>query len=163
MKSWIRATINGVFILPLVKHVDKRGFLSETFREDEVPLAARPAMSYISYTEPGVSRGPHEHRQQTDMFSFLGPGSFLIRLWDNRKESKTCGCFMELYAGQEYPVTLIVPPGVVHGYKNISRLERGMVINYPDRLFKGWGKKEDIDEIRYEDCSKSSFTMEDSQ
>ena len=28
---------------------------------------------------------------------------------------------------------------------------RGMVLNYPDRLYKGSGKKEEVDEIRHED------------
>jgi dTDP-4-dehydrorhamnose 3,5-epimerase len=43
-----------------------------------------------------------------------------------------------------------VPPGVVHGYINISDRD-GMVLNYPDKLYKGWGKKEEVDEIRHED------------
>jgi dTDP-4-dehydrorhamnose 3,5-epimerase len=45
---------------------------------------------------------------------------------------------------------VVVPPGVVHGYKNISDRD-GMVLNYPDKLYKGWGKKEEVDEIRHED------------
>ena len=26
-----------------------------------------------------------------------------------------------------------------------------MVLNYPDKLYRGWGKKEEVDEIRHED------------
>jgi dTDP-4-dehydrorhamnose 3,5-epimerase len=43
-----------------------------------------------------------------------------------------------------------VPPGVVHAYRNISRTERGTVLNYPDTLYAGWGKSEPVDEVRHE-------------
>jgi len=159
--EWTKGEIEGVIIKKLVKHLDKRGFLTETFRIDELPENLKPVMSYVSYTEPGISRGPHEHKYQTDIFSFIGPGNFLVRLWDNRKSSKTYGNYMEFYVGKDNPATIIVPPGVVHGYKNISNLEQGMVINYPDRLYMGWGKKEPVDEIRHEDTPDSPFKMED--
>ena len=45
----------------------------------------------------------------------------------------------------------IVPPGVVHGYQNISTSIDGMVLNYPDKLYRGWKKKEEVDEVRHED------------
>jgi len=143
--------IEGVYIERLEKHIDERGFLVETVRQDSLPLRLAFVMSYISYTEPGVARGPHEHKEQTDIFAFIGPGNFKISLWDNRTGSTTYGNKMELYGGEDNPVLVVVPPGVVHGYKNISRVRRGMVVNYPDRLYRGWGKKEEVDEIRHED------------
>ncbi len=161
MKKWEKGNIIGVTINKLVKHVDERGFLTETFRIDELPSEVTPVMSYVSYTEPGVFRGPHEHKAQTDIFSFVGPGNFILKLWDNRKGSPTFGNHMILFVGQDNPHTVIVPPGIVHGYKNISDMEKGVVFNYPDRLFKGWGKKEDIDEIRHEDDECSPFKMEE--
>ena len=54
---------------------------------------------------------------------------------------------MELNVGEDNPLLVIIPPGVVHGYKNISSHTRGMVFNYPDRLYRGWGKIEEVDEI----------------
>lgn len=158
--SWFCGHINGVVVIKLIRHVDERGFLCETVRIDELPGGLQPVMSYVSYTEPGVSRGPHEHSEQTDIFSFLGPGNFLIKLWDNRKGSATYGTCMQLHGGHDSPITVIIPPGVVHGYKNISRSEQGMVINYPNRLFRGWLKREPADEIRYENSNDSPFHME---
>ena len=58
---------------------------------------------------------------------------------------------MELNAGKDNPISVIVPPGIVHGYKNISKVEEGMVLNYPDRLYRSWDRKEEVDEIRHED------------
>ena len=89
--EWTKGQIEGVVIKKLVKHVDERGFLVETFRIDELPEGLRPVMSYVSYTEPGITRGPHEHKAQTDIFSFIGPGNFMVKLWDNRRDRKTYG------------------------------------------------------------------------
>ena len=146
-----KENIDGVQIMILSKHVDERGYLVETFRIDHLPSKLKPVMSYVSCTEPGIARGPHEHKEQTDIFSFIGPGNFMICLWDNRKDSRTTGCRMTVFGGRDNPITLIVPPGIVHAYRNISKTERGWVFNYPDKLYAGWGKKESVDEIRHED------------
>ena len=146
-----RGEIEGVIVKQLAKFSDERGYLVETFRIDNLSSKLRPVMSYVSYTKPGVARGPHEHMEQTDIFCFMGPGNFKIRLWDNRKDYNSYGNFMELIGGKDNPIQLIVPPGVVHGYKNISEDEMGMVLNYPNKLYGGLNKKEKIDEIRHED------------
>ena len=124
--------IEGVEVIKLVKNVDERGFLIETFRSDTLPAGMLPAMSYVSYTEPGIGRGPHEHEKQADIFSFIGPANFKVYLWDNRKTAPTFGKKQVVFGGADNPVTVVVPPGVVHGYKNISKTLSGMVLNYPD-------------------------------
>ena len=146
-----KGEIEGVVIEKLIKFSDERGFLVESFRIDNLPDSLQPVMSYVSYTRPGIARGPHEHKGQTDIFCFMGPGNFRVKLWDNRKESMTFGCCWEVVGGEDNPIRVIVPPGVVHGYKNISKEVDGMVMNYPDKLYQGWGKKEEVDEIRHED------------
>lgn len=143
--------IQGVVVRELAAYEDRRGSLTETFRLDTLPEGLTPRMSYVSFTEPLTARGPHEHREQTDVFAFLGPGVFLLKLWDNREHSPTRGNAMELRGGEGRPLLVVVPPGVVHGYRNISRGVRGMVLNYPDRLYRGWGKTGEVDEIRHED------------
>jgi len=151
MMNFRKGEIEGVIIEKLNKFSDERGFLVETFRIDNLPKEIRPMMSYISYTKPEIARGPHEHNKQTDIFCFMGPGNFKVKLWDNRKESKTYRCCMEVIGGEDNPIRIIVPPGVVHGYKNISEEVDGMVLNYPDKLYRGWSRKEEVDEIRHED------------
>ena len=54
---------------------------------------------------------------------------------------------------------VIIPPGVVQGYRNISATGRGMVLNFPNRLYRGWGRKEEVDEIRHEDEKESPFIL----
>jgi len=107
--------------------------------------------------EPGIARGPHEHIEQTDIFAFIGPGNFRIQLWYNRDKSPSFGNSMIFFGGEDNPILVVVPPGVVHGYKNVSRTIRGMVLNYPDRLFMGHGKKEPVDEVRHEDAGDEFY------
>jgi dTDP-4-dehydrorhamnose 3,5-epimerase len=116
-------------------------------------------MCYVSATEPGVGRGPHEHVDQADYFCFHGPSDFKMYLWDNRPQSKTYGHSEARVVGASNPMALVVPAGVVHGYKNVGG-EVGIVLNAANRLYKGWGRKDPVDEIRHEDQAVSPFRME---
>ena len=91
--------IQDVAIRDLRKFNDSRGWLSELFRHDELPPEFLPAMAYTSSTKPGVTRGPHEHVDQADLFCFLGPSNFKLRMWDNRADSPTYGNVMTLVVG----------------------------------------------------------------
>ena len=66
---------------------------------------------------------------------------------------------MSINAGVDEPKAVIVPKGVVHGYKNIGDVD-GMVLNCPNRLYMGKNKAEPADEIRYEDEPDTIFSME---
>lgn len=150
--------INGVIIKKLNKYEDDRGWLAEIYRHDEVDYL--PAMSYISVTKPGVVRGPHEHVRQSDFFIFPGPGIFEIYLWDNRKDSDTYGWHFKFRAGEDSPGLVIIPPGVVHGYKCVSD-HPAWSVNMPDKLYKGVNKADqEVDEIRWEQDPDSPFKID---
>jgi dTDP-4-dehydrorhamnose 3,5-epimerase len=148
-----------VVVYPLKKFHDDRGWLAELFRHDELDAEFYPAMSYISFTNPGVARGPHEHVDQADLFCFIGPSTFRMRMWDNRADSPTYRHRMTLDVGIDDPMAVVVPKGIVHGYKNIGDLD-GMVINCPNRLYMGQQKREPIDEIRHEDDPETIFRID---
>lgn len=151
--------VEGVEVREVEKHSDERGWLIEIFRSDEIDGKLAPRMSYLSMTKPGIARGPHEHIDQADYFSFVGPGNFKIYFWDNRVDSSTYQNRMTVVVGEDNPSIVIVPEKVVHAYKNIGDID-GLVINYPNRLFKGEGKKEPIDEIRHEDVENSPYKID---
>jgi len=157
--EWVTDIIDGVIIRSLTRYSDARGWLMELFRTDEIEEAVNPAMSYISMTAPGVARGPHEHIEQTDYFCFAGPSTFKVYLWDGREQSPTYRVKQVELAGEEGPRVVIVPPGVVHAYKNVGTAD-GLVVNFPNRLFKGEGKREAVDEIRYEDIADSPYILD---
>jgi dTDP-4-dehydrorhamnose 3,5-epimerase len=158
--DFLAGPIDDVIVRDLKFHSDSRGWLTELYREDEAPADALPVMAYVSQTAPGVQRGPHEHVEQSDYFAFLGPGDFWVKLWDARPESATFGRTMSVVLGESRPATLLVPPGVVHAYKNVSSYA-GWVFNAPNRLFAGPGKRGPVDEIRHEDRPDSPYVFED--
>ena len=155
--------IPGVLLTPLTFASDSRDWPTELFRSDVLEAAgmkeAQPVMGYLSMTRPGVARGPHEHREQTDLLVFAGPSDFEVTLWDNRQGSSTFGRRESLVLGQGRPAALIVPPGVVHAYRNVGKAD-GWVLNFPNRLYKGPGRTEPVDEIRHEDDASSDFKVE---
>jgi dTDP-4-dehydrorhamnose 3,5-epimerase len=152
-------TIDGVVWKPLTHYHDARGWLCELFRHDEMDRAFHPEMAYLSMTEPGVARGPHEHVEQADCFCFLGPSRFKVYLWDSRPGSPTRGRTQVEEVGAGRPMLVIVPPGVVHAYKNVGS-EPGLVFNAPNRLYRGPGKRQAVDEIRHEDQADSPYRVE---
>jgi dTDP-4-dehydrorhamnose 3,5-epimerase len=112
-------------------------------------------MGYISVTHPGVARGPHEHVEQADGFVFLD-GEYELHLWENREGEPNA--YELLHVGGSNPVFVIVPPGVVHGYRNIGDRD-AYVINVPDKLYAGWNRQEPVDEIRHESDPNSPFKL----
>lgn len=151
--------IHDVVVREIRRFDDSRGWLTELFRSDELDPAVMPAMSYISMTRPNIARGPHEHRDQTDYFCFVGPSTFRVYLWDNRKDSPSAGIRQVVDGGEGNPLLVIVPPGIVHAYRNVGGVD-GLVFNAPNRLYAGAGKKEPVDEIRHEDIADSPYLLD---
>lgn len=158
-KRLLISKIVGVKILEHKRYSDARGMMIEMFREDDL-VKTRLAMATWSLTEPGQIRGPHEHKHQTDRFMFLGPGILTLHLWDNRPgikfpvETHESFCF-----GINHPCTVIIPPGIVHGYKNNSQVP-ALALNFPDKLYAGWNKEHEVDEIRHELNPDSIFKIQ---
>ena len=151
--------IGGVIWKSLVRLHDTRGWLCELFRHDELAREFHPAMAYLSLTAPGVARGPHEHVEQADCFCFVGPSHFKVYLWDSRPGSPTRGARQAEVVGADRPMLLVVPPGVVHAYRNVGG-EPGLVFNAPNRLYRGPGRRAPIDEIRHEERADSPYRLD---
>jgi dTDP-4-dehydrorhamnose 3,5-epimerase len=150
----LESTIEGVVVRPLSSYSDRRGWLTELFRDDELPAGFEPVMGYISVTHPGIARGPHEHREQSDGFCFVD-GEYEVTLWENRPgRPRTRESFL---AGVTNPVFLVIPPGVVHAYRNVGSSD-AYVLNFANRLYAGRGRKEAVDEIRHEEIN-SEFAL----
>jgi len=151
--------IQGVLVRSLGRYEDRRGWLIELFRHDELPAEYHPCMAYVSQTLPGVARGPHEHREQADLFAFVGPGELRLYLWDARPDSPTHGRRLVIDVGASNPCAVVVPAGVVHAYRNVGG-EPGWVLNFPNRLYRGPGRSEPVDEIRHEDLEDSPYVLD---
>jgi dTDP-4-dehydrorhamnose 3,5-epimerase len=151
--------IDGLIFRDLKHYHDSRGWLCELFRQDELDPQYLPVMAYISMTQPGVARGPHEHLDQADYFCFLGPSNFKLYTWDNRPTSPTFRNRLSMIVGVDNPQAVIVPQGVVHAYKNIGS-EAGIVFNAPNQLYRGPFRTQPVDEIRHEQDEGTVFSLD---
>jgi dTDP-4-dehydrorhamnose 3,5-epimerase len=55
-------------------------------------------------------------------------------------------------------MSVVIPPGIVHAYRNVGKVA-GLVVNCPNRLYRGEGRHDPVDEIRHEDDPKSVFRL----
>jgi dTDP-4-dehydrorhamnose 3,5-epimerase len=134
-------TIEGVIIKKLRVIPDERGFLMEMLRCDDDFFKAFGQV-YLSVAYPGVVKGWHYHKHQTDHFAAV-KGMLKVALYDMREGSKTKGVVNEFFIGEKNPVLLVIPPFVAHGVKAIGN-EAGYLVNCPDKPYD----YEDPDEHR---------------
>ena len=54
---------------------------------------------------------------------------------------------------------MIIPPGVVHAYQNVDDMP-GLLLNFPNQLYRGPQRQEPVDEIRHEEDPFSPFKVD---
>lgn len=134
--------IDGVKTRKLRLIPDERGYLMEMFRSDWEEFE-QFGQVYVTAVYPGVVKGWHYHKLQTDHFICV-KGMAKVVLYDNRDGSPTRGEVNEFFIGEQNPTLLTIPPGVLHGFKGIST-EMALIVNVPDRLYN----YEQPDEYRF--------------
>ena len=133
--------IEGVKTKKLKVIPDERGRLMEMLRSDD-ELFIIFGQVYLTTAYPGVVKGWHYHKKQTDNM-VVAKGMMKIVLYDAREESATKGEVNEFFMGIHNTILLQIPPFVFHGFKCIGE-EEAMVINCPTETFN----YEDPDEFR---------------
>lgn len=115
--------IAGVRVEPLKVFADDRGFFTELARlgapglaKDMLPAGESKIQISATLTYPGTIKAIHYHFEQTDLWAPL-EGMFQVFLYDMRHDSPSFGRINTLYVGQYRPWTILIPPGVGHGYK----------------------------------------------
>ena len=125
--------IDGVIVKKLRVIPDERGYLMELLRADD-PFFKKFGQVYLTVAYPGVVKGWHYHKVQTDHFVIVS-GMVKVVLYDQRKDSKTHGEVNEFFMGVHNPILLVIPPLVVHGMKAIGT-EPGMLVNCPSEVYR---------------------------
>jgi dTDP-4-dehydrorhamnose 3,5-epimerase len=108
------AGIEGVRLVPLDAHRDRRGFFAEVFRA-EWGVGLAPAQWSVMRSRAGVLRGMHVHPRHTD-YGVLVQGRCLVALRDLRPGSPSEGEATAFEVGAEALLGLTIPPGVLHGF-----------------------------------------------
>lgn len=127
----------------MTMHVDARGWLCEIARASEV---GQIAQVYVTACYPGVIKGWHRHRFQTDrLFCVSG----MARIVTAREETKrapewfsevpqeyTSFEIREKVIGPLAPKLIVIPPGVWHAFTPAGP-EPCLIINCPNREYDG--------------------------
>lgn len=124
--------IDGVKIKKLSVIPDERGRLMEILRSSD-DLFIKFGQLYMTSAYPGVVKGWHYHKVQTDNFAVV-KGMMKVVLYDGRKDSATLGKVNEFFMGIHNSLLLQIPPYVFHGFKCISE-EDAIVINCPTEVY----------------------------
>lgn len=111
---------------------DERGRLMEILRADD-ELFSKFGQVYMTTAYPGVVKGWHYHKKQTDHFSVV-KGMIKLVLYDSRKDSPTKGEVNEFILGEQNPLLVKIPPLVFHGFKCVSEQE-AICINVPTEVY----------------------------
>jgi dTDP-4-dehydrorhamnose 3,5-epimerase len=130
--------IEGVTLLPLARHADDGGSLTELIRLTDGRAEGLPGFTIrqVNFSEvaPGAIKAFHLHVRQTDVW-YVPPGDrMLIVLLDVRQGSPTEGTRMRLVLGDGGSRLLRIPPGVAHGVRNLG-VAPGRVVYFTDLHF----------------------------
>ncbi len=124
--------IDGVEIKHLRTFADERGSLTEILRRDD-EIFEGFGQCYFSISYPGVIRGWHYHKKQTDYFTCVS-GMIKVPLYDLREDSPTYGEVNEFFIGDENRIVVKIPIGVLHGFKNVG-VEPCILVNFPTQPY----------------------------
>ncbi|MEO0108702.1 MAG: dTDP-4-dehydrorhamnose 3,5-epimerase family protein [candidate division WOR-3 bacterium] len=124
--------IDGVVVKKLRLIPDERGYLMELLRADD-EIFEKFGQVYVSVVYPGVVKGWHYHKNQTDHIAVV-KGMAKLVLYDRREASPTFGQVREFFIGELNPTLVKVPPLVLHGMKGIGT-EPAYFINCPTEVY----------------------------
>jgi dTDP-4-dehydrorhamnose 3,5-epimerase len=128
--------IDGVIVTPVSLWPDDRGWFLEVTRIGVGPAAGfAPETTQVSaaLSYPGTIKAFHIHQHQTDYWVPTA-GMFQVVLVDLRPDSATHGRRNTMYVGALRPWSIIIPPGVAHGYKVIGR-DPGVLVYVTNRFY----------------------------
>ena len=111
---------------------DERGRLMEMMRSDD-DVFIKFGQLYLTSAYPGVVKGWHYHKLQTDNFVVV-KGMMKVVLYDGRQDSLSYNQINEFFMGEYNPILLQIPPYVYHGFKCISD-EEAIVVNCPTEVY----------------------------
>ena len=130
--------IDGVALVPLTRHTDDGGSLTELVRVADGSAAGLAGFTVrqVNFSElaPGTIKAFHLHVRQTDVW-YVPPGDrMLIVLLDVRQGSATEGARMRFVLGDGASRLLRIPPGVAHGVRNLG-VAAGRIVYFTDVQF----------------------------
>lgn len=107
--------IRDVRLIELKPRVDDRGYLIKVLRADDPHFTKFGEVYVVGDFARGTVRAWHKHRVLWDYFH-ISHGAAKFALCDDRPDSPTYRKIEEYVLSARNPSTLVVPPGVYHGW-----------------------------------------------
>lgn len=130
--------IDGVALVPLTRHTDDGGSLTELARLTDGAMAGLEGfiVRQVNFSElaPGAIKAFHLHVRQTDVWYVPPTDRMLLVLLDVRQASRTEGARMRFVLGDGASRLLRIPPGVAHGVRNVGA-QTGRLVYFTDLHF----------------------------
>ena len=122
--------VGRIRIIPRKLLEDERGWFLKVIEGSEKGLPPYTGEVYLTMALPGQTRGSHYHKIAQEWFTVV-QGSAIALLRDMET-----GEDLELNFSASEPVTLYVPPGIAHTFRNLSRPPEPMIlVAYSDRPY----------------------------
>jgi len=102
-------------------------------RCDDKDFFTKFGQVYATTVYPGVVKGWHYHKKQTDNFIVI-KGMVKVVLYDARKRSPTYKQINEFFMGEHNLSMIQIPPLVYHGFKGTGT-EEAIIICCPTEPF----------------------------
>jgi len=123
--------IDGLESIELKRHGDEGGWMAELLRPtgDPPPGLRGFRLAQINYSllQPGVVKGFHVHRRQTDVWFVPPEDRVLLIAIDVRADSTTEGAVVRRLLGGGKTELVRIPPGVAHGARNLGQNPSRMI------------------------------------
>jgi dTDP-4-dehydrorhamnose 3,5-epimerase len=113
--------IEDVQVVSLRRIPDERGKIMHMLRAD-APHFEKFGEIYFATAYPGVVKGWHLHKRQTQNYAVVA-GMIKLVLYDNRDNSPTKGEIQEIFMGDNNYVLVRIPPKIINGWKCIGNKE----------------------------------------
>ncbi len=105
--------------IPDLEQKIEPGIFMEVLRDDD-KLMKKFGQSNFTISSKGTIKAFHYHKYQDDLW-FVASGKAVIVMYDRRKNSKTYKVKQIVEAGEGDYKLILIPVGVAHGYKSISK------------------------------------------
>ena len=116
----IKTKIKDLFILQGKKFSDQRGWLKETFKENN--FNKRMVFSITSNSKKNVLRGLHlQAKSSQDKIITCLKGKILDVAVDLRKNSKTYGKYHKTIISDKNSKSFFIPKGFAHGFLGLDK------------------------------------------
>ncbi|MEQ9483878.1 polysaccharide biosynthesis C-terminal domain-containing protein [Coleofasciculus sp. F4-SAH-05] len=122
--------LDKVNLIPRTLRSDDRGWFLKVIDGKEQGLPHHTGEVYLTLAVPGQNRGGHYHVKAHEWFTVV-QGSALVSLADTSTHEQR-----EMTLTATEPVTLVVPPGIAHIFRNPPDSHEPMLlVAYSDELY----------------------------